>query len=1062
MASIKTKEKSQTRIGDFFNKTVATDSAPKTSIGHISSDVIPASPLNCPKRKCSTVSFSGRRTKLHGVSSVKEYFTKVDNKQDLKVCIDGLQGNLTDTIQKRTDNGVDGFMSLNRSRSKNCSQVQNGKEHGLRNAATTVTKEEDKVSTAAIRNDGSCGKEAKSVMNPLNDKCHMYYYDEAKQGKAAISNESPSKNCFVHAQGIKRVANNGSSGLSPVKKKHALSAGVMSKIEKCNKQIEIIDSRECTSRLNLKKGNLPAVKGAISSSGLLKDSTVEQGQLDSSVHSNSTEISRTSQNVLEVPKLKSSLKVSKKSAKKLRNLSKVSGSTKSSRELPSQSSMATGNFSDDEDELSIVRDYIKDSSNLVRNQASHSDNAAIFYGTFQDPSTKPSDHSDMKNTEEVNIGIIKRFAETEIALDTTTCPSIRAGDNTDMDEAIFNASKDNFPDIISKPDFSLTECKQDLPYCDTVSSENVVKKQFELDDSLIGIEFGDEMNTRGLASKYSDDRQYQKINFTVKPKVVIEVQTKERDNVYKVNEKILKLFDEDTFQSTRCILREDWEAVNVYPGDLAYLTGNNLDTESTVTLDNYSNRFLILFPHTLVSGTTISMGITCQRQAVLSELFKTSGPNEVMLLGTIMHEVFDFVIKEKVVEKKVAEKKLRELLSQNSYLNLLYSLDIDTNNLMEKAREMLTSLCNWAKKYLKDAPHSTDGKMDITLGRESDTESDMGLSISSIADIEENIICPSLGLKGKVDASMNVKIHRSAKRMHGNLNSVQELCYPVPLELKTGKMFSKLGSIEHRAQVILYALMMSEKYDSDIEAGLLYYMRTGHLQGVEASRKEKRSLILSRNQIARFLSFGNQRSHTPVPGLLRNDRVCRRCPVAPSCMVFHKSVEGGSKETSGVGDLFEEFTDHLKSDEINYFAKWFRLIMLEVRTETISNGRGRIWMKTSKEKEDERKCFRDMCIQTEFKKAEDLWIYTFQKNRNSSDIPLTEIRILKGDRVMISEENCKTFGVCFGMFFIVNFNPLFDNRTHVLFKRRAWEMEIDFILFPSSMSVAVRVLIPFK
>lgn len=352
MASIKTKEKSQTRIGDFFNKTVATDSAPKTSIGHISSDVIPASPLNCPKRKCSTVSFSGRRNKLHGVSSVKEYFTKVDNKQDLKVCIDGLQGNLTDTIQKRTDNGVDGFMSLNRSRSKNCSQVQNGKEHGLRNAATTVTKEEDKVSTAAIRNDGSCGKEAKSVMNPLNNKCHMYYYDEAKQGKAAITNESPSKKCFVHAQGIKRVANNGSSGLSPVKKKHALSAGVMSKIEKCNKQIEIIDSRECTSRLNLKKGNLPAVKGAISSSGLLKDSTVEQGQLDSSVHSNSTEISRTSQNVLEVPKLKSSLKVSKKSAKKLRNLSKVSGSTKSSRELPSQSSMATGNFSDDEDELS--------------------------------------------------------------------------------------------------------------------------------------------------------------------------------------------------------------------------------------------------------------------------------------------------------------------------------------------------------------------------------------------------------------------------------------------------------------------------------------------------------------------------------------------------------------------------------------------------------------------------------------------------------------------------------------------------------------------------------------
>ena len=80
---------------------------------------------------------------------------------------------------------------------------------------------------------------------------------------------------------------------------------------------------------------------------------------------------------------------------------------------------------------------------------------------------------------------------------------------------------------------------------------------------------------------------------------------------------------------------------------------------------------------------------------------------------------------------------------------------------MEKAREMLTSLCNWAKKYLKDAPHSTDGKMDITLGRESDTGSDMGLSISSIADIEENIICPSLGLKGVLQSQFIVSVTSS-------------------------------------------------------------------------------------------------------------------------------------------------------------------------------------------------------------------------------------------------------------------------------------------------------------
>ena len=46
---------------------------------------------------------------------------------------------------------------------------------------------------------------------------------------------------------------------------------------------------------------------------------------------------------------------------------------------------------------------------------------------------------------------------------------------------------------------------------------------------------------------------------------------------------------------------------------------------------------------------------------------------------------------------------------------------------------------------------------------------------------------------GKVDASVNVKIHRSANRVLGDLKSVQEFGFPLPLELKTGRMFSKLG-----------------------------------------------------------------------------------------------------------------------------------------------------------------------------------------------------------------------------------------------------------------------------
>ncbi len=79
-----------------------------------------------------------------------------------------------------------------------------------------------------------------------------------------------------------------------------------------------------------------------------------------------------------------------------------------------------------------------------------------------------------------------------------------------------------------------------------------------------------------------------------------------------------------------------------------------------------------------------------------------------------------------------------------------------------------------------------------------------------------------------------------------------------------------IGSIEHRAQVILYSLMMSEKYEKEINAGLLYYMKASHLQGVPATLKEKRALVIKRNEIVRFLSLENLQNKKLMPGKLNH------------------------------------------------------------------------------------------------------------------------------------------------------------------------------------------------
>ena len=66
-------------------------------------------------------------------------------------------------------------------------------------------------------------------------------------------------------------------------------------------------------------------------------------------------------------------------------------------------------------------------------------------------------------------------------------------------------------------------------------------------------------------------------------------------------------------------------------------------------------------------------------------------------------------------------------------------------------------------------------------------------TVETIKDIEENIWSPRLGIKGKVDLTVQVKMRHKDRK--------GRTCKTLPLELKTGR---PSGSAEHRGQVILY------------------------------------------------------------------------------------------------------------------------------------------------------------------------------------------------------------------------------------------------------------------
>ena len=76
------------------------------------------------------------------------------------------------------------------------------------------------------------------------------------------------------------------------------------------------------------------------------------------------------------------------------------------------------------------------------------------------------------------------------------------------------------------------------------------------------------------------------------------------------------------------------------------------------------------------------------------------------------------------------------------------------------------------------------------------------------------------------------------------------------------------GSIEHRAQVILYTLLMSDRYSQAIDAGLLFYMKAAHMLSVPGFLHEKRALIMKRNEVARYLTLNRAGATGTMPGWL--------------------------------------------------------------------------------------------------------------------------------------------------------------------------------------------------
>lgn len=267
----------------------------------------------------------------------------------------------------------------------------------------------------------------------------------------------------------------------------------------------------------------------------------------------------------------------------------------------------------------------------------------------------------------------------------------------------------------------------------------------------------------------------------------------------------------------------------------------------------------------------------------------------------------------------------------------------------------------------------------------------VNMCVSKLLDVEEHVWSPMYGLKGNIDATVQVTM---------NVGSDSKTL-TVPFELKTGRH----ASSTHQAQTVLYNLLLSDRYDIEIVYGILYYMENSQMMRIPAIRNELRHMIMKRNELACHV---RERS-VQLPVMLRSRNACGRCFAQTSCFVYHKLADGGTSETSGMDDKFDEIVGHLTPKHRDFFLKWEDLLTKE---EMVGHKvRRELWTMVSAEREKLGRCFGDVIIEQGSALEEpgsgkiNRFRYTFVKEHPAPGFSFMDSQLVVGDPIVVSDED---------------------------------------------------------
>ncbi|KAL8576064.1 hypothetical protein ACOMHN_001414 [Nucella lapillus] len=428
--------------------------------------------------------------------------------------------------------------------------------------------------------------------------------------------------------------------------------------------------------------------------------------------------------------------------------------------------------------------------------------------------------------------------------------------------------------------------------------------------------------------------------------------------------------------------------------------GNDDEDDHTIVISDHQGQ-IVVNPDLLLSGTTIVSGVYCLRRSILNEKFKgVDSKNVHMLYGSIIHSLFQEVLKERLTKTEEIMAAAQSIVQSNKFLHDMYGQSVSERKVMEEIETYITPLKSWIDKHVPC----------LNNGRANASRSAADVSVVQIHDIEETIWSPRIGVKGKIDMTVEVEMQSRGERQRK----------VVPLELKTGKASY---SVEHKGQVTLYSMMMSDRRQNPGE-GLLLYLKHNDMNTVPATPQNTRGLLQLRNEMAYYLSRQVKRgeggeeggvSHNlgPLPPPINSQRACSKCPQLLNCAFYQRSVENRSHSPDhAMASLVPEALSHLSQSHLDYLTHWLLCLELETAAQR-THGLRSIWCMSSADREAQGDCLQQLVMVNSVLGVPETQTFMegqgccvqFQRKPGFSGGPLTAAGLSKNDSVVVSSED---------------------------------------------------------